>query len=94
MPDTASPPSRTSQPGTPPRPPQVWLPPVWLLAVNTVGMVALALGLILQFAPESSTAQSLPAWAALPLLAFGGVTFLLAWYAMLRLLLSARQRRR
>ena len=81
----------------PPRPSAsrapVWKPPLWVLMVDALGMIALAVGLMMQFAPESAPAQALPAALRLPLLVFGGVTFLLAWYAMLRMILSARDRR-
>lgn len=66
---------------------------MWLLLVDTLGLFALGLGLMMQFAPESAPAQALPATLRLPLLIVGGVTFVLAWYAMVRMLLSARDRR-
>ena len=75
------------------RPRQPWKPPMWLLLVDTLGLFALGLGLMMQFAPESAPAQALPAALRLPLLVVGGVTFVLAWYAMVRMLLSARDRR-
>jgi len=80
-------------PQRPPRAPTPWKPPIWLLLVDTLGLFALGLGLLMQFAPESGVAQSLPPGARLPLLVFGGATFVLAWYAMIRMLLSARPRR-
>lgn len=75
----------------PPRRP--WKPPMWLVLVDSLGIFALGLGLLMQFAPESAVSRALPPGARLPLLIFGGVTFVLAWYAMIRMLLSTGPRR-
>jgi hypothetical protein len=74
----------------PARPP--WKPPPWLLALDVVGVLLLAGGLVLQFAPESGIAMALPAALRVPLLALGATVFLAAWVGLLVSLLEHRRR--
>ena len=79
-----------TQPPSSPR--TSWTPPAWLVVLDLVGFAALGLGLLMQFSPDSDLAQALPPAARVPLLILGGVALLLAWYAMIRMLLAARPR--
>ncbi len=59
-----------------------WKPPMWLIALDFVGLALLGLGLAMQFAPDSAVARALPATLRLPLLAVGGGLFLCSWAAL------------
>ncbi len=63
-----------------PKPP--WKPPMWLIALDFVGLALLGMGLAMQFAPGSAVAQALPATFRLPLLAVGGGLFVCCWAAL------------
>jgi hypothetical protein len=69
-----------------------WKPPIGLLALDTLAMLMLVAGLLLQFAPESPIAQALPAQAKLPLLVVGGALFVFSAFAILRSAKSAQRR--
>ena len=59
-----------------------WKPPVWLLALDAIGLLMLGLGLTMQFAPDSAVAHSMPASFRLPLLTVGGGLFAFCWAAL------------
>jgi hypothetical protein len=44
---------------------------MWLFALDAIGLLLLGLGLAMQFAPDSTLSQALPAAFRLPLLAVG-----------------------
>ncbi|QSX79880.1 hypothetical protein [Agrilutibacter solisilvae] len=67
-----------------------WKPPLWLLAVDAVGIVLLGLGLFMQYNPQAPLAQGALAVLRLPLLVAGGAACLLgalaaAWLAVAHL---------
>jgi hypothetical protein len=72
-----------------PKPP--WKPPMWLFALDVIGLLLLGLGLAMQFAPETALSQALPAALRLPLLAVGGVLFALCWAGLAMSLLDHRR---
>jgi hypothetical protein len=80
-------------PMPPVRPATPWKPPLWLLALDLVGMLLLAGGLILQFAPDSGLAAALPPTLRLPLLAIGGTCFMVGWVGLLLSILEHRRQR-
>lgn len=65
--------------------------PLWAIALDTLGLLLLVPGLLMQFAPGSAVAQVLPAGARLPLLVLGGTLFLCGW-AGLAMSIVARRR--
>ncbi len=65
-----------------------WKPPLWLFALDAIGLLLLGLGLLMQFAPDSSVALSLPASFRLPFLAVGGVFFAFGWVGLAMSLLT------
>lgn len=54
------------------RPSTPWKPPVALLALDGLGTVILAAGLMMHYAPEGPLAGVLPPAAAMPLMVVGG----------------------
>jgi hypothetical protein len=68
-----------------------WKPPLWLLALDTIGLLMLGLGLLMQLAPDSALAQSLPAGVRLPLLGIGGGFFVLGWVGLAMSMLEHRR---
>ncbi len=81
--------SLRSRDGTQPR----WKPPIWLLVLDGASLLALTLGLLMQFSPESAIARALPPAAKLPLLVIGGAAFALCWFALVRSVLGSLRRR-
>ncbi len=69
-----------------------WKPPVGLLAMDVIGVAALALGLLMQFAPDSAVAQALPPTLRLPLIVVGGAVAAMGWIGLVVSLLSHRRR--
>jgi len=65
--------------------------PLWAIALDTLGLLLLVPGLLMQFAPGSGLAQALPAGARVPLLVLGGAMFLCGW-AGLAMSVIARRR--
>lgn len=72
--------------------PPPWKPPLWALALDILGVLVLALGLLMQFSPASAVAEALPATLRVPLLALGGVMVLGGW-AGLAMSMIAHHRR-
>ena len=68
-----------------------WKPPMWLFALDAVGLLLLVLGLMMQFAPDSGLAQALPPSFRLPLLVAGGGLFALCWAGLAMSLLEHRR---
>ncbi|MCX7043047.1 MAG: hypothetical protein NT117_10370 [Gammaproteobacteria bacterium] len=68
-----------------------WKPPMWLLALDFIGLGLLGLGLAMHFAPDSAVAQALPATLRLPLLALGGGLFAFCWSCLVMSLLDHRR---
>lgn len=71
--------------------PTPWKPPLWALALDTLGLLVLGLGLWMQFSPASAIAQALPATLRVPLLALGGVMVLLGWAGLAMSLVASRR---
>jgi hypothetical protein len=71
--------------------PTPWKPPLWALALDTLGLLVLGLGLWMQFSPGSATAQALPTTLRVPLLALGGVMVLLGWAGLVMSMLASRR---
>jgi hypothetical protein len=69
-----------------------WKPPIGLLELDILASLMLAVGLLLQFAPESPIARVLPAEARLPLLVVGGALLALSAFAIIRSAIGARRR--
>lgn len=69
-----------------------WKPPIGLLVLDVLGVGLLAVGLVMQFAPDASLAQALPATLRLPLLIVGGGMAALGWTGMVVSLLAHRRR--
>jgi hypothetical protein len=69
-----------------------WKPPLGLLALDVLGFGLLSIGLVMQFAPETSLAQTLPGTLRLPLLIIGGGMAAVGWVGMLNSLLAYRRR--
>jgi hypothetical protein len=69
-----------------------WKPPLGLLALDVFGVVLLATGLAMQFAPDAALVQALPGTLRLPLLIIGGAMAALGWAGMLASLLAHRRR--
>lgn len=69
-----------------------WKPPVGLLAMDLLGVALLALGLAMQFAPESPLARALPPTLRLPLLIVGGAAAAMGWAGLVASLLAHRRR--
>ena len=65
--------------------------PIWLIALDFVGLALLGLGLAMQFAPDSAVARALPATLRLPLLAFGGGLFVCCWAALAMSIIDHRR---
>lgn len=72
--------------------PTPWKPPMWALALDLLGMLALGLGLLMQYSPGSSIAQAVPDTLRVPLLALGGVMLLGGWAGLAMSLIASRQR--
>jgi hypothetical protein len=68
-----------------------WKPPMWLFALDAIGLLLLGLGLAMQFAPDSTLSRSLPAALRLPLLAAGGGLFAFCWAGLVASLLDHRR---
>ena len=68
-----------------------WGPPLWLVALDAIGLLLLGLGLSMQFMPDSAVARSLPASFRLPALAIGGVLFACCWAGLTMSLLAHRR---
>ena len=68
-----------------------WRPPLWLLALDAIGLLLLWLGLLMQLAPDSTLAQALPAGVRLPLLGVGGGLFVLCWVGLAMSMLEHRR---
>lgn len=68
-----------------------WKPPIGLLAMDVIGVGVLALGLLMQFAPDSPVAQALPPTLRLPLLVVGGAMAAMGWIGLVVSLLSHRR---
>ena len=68
-----------------------WTPPLWLLALDAIGLLLLGLGLLMQLAPHSALAQALPAGVRLPLLGVGGGLFVLCWVGLAMSMLEHRR---
>jgi hypothetical protein len=71
--------------------PTPWKPPLWALALDTLGLLVLGLGLLMQFSPASPIAQALPATLRVPLMALGGVMLLGGWAGLAMSLIASRQ---
>lgn len=69
-----------------------WKPPLGLLALDVLGVVLLAIGLAMHFAPDAALAQALPGTLRLPLLIIGGAMAALGWAGMVASLLAHRRR--
>ena len=69
-----------------------WKLPVGLLAMDVIGVAALALGLLTQFAPDLAVAQALPPTLRLPLIVVGGAVAAMGWIGLVVSLLSHRRR--
>lgn len=69
-----------------------WKPPIGLLALDVLGVALLAVGLVMQFAPDAALAQALPPTARLPLLIIGGGMAAVGWAGMVISLLAHRRR--
>lgn len=68
----------------------VKLPP-WAIALDTLGLLLLVPGLLMQFAPGSAVAQALPPGARLPLLVLGGTMFLCGWAGLATAIVARRR---
>lgn len=69
-----------------------WKPPIGLLMLDVLGVALLAVGLVMQFAPDAALAQALPPTVRLPLLIIGGGMAALGWTGMVISLLAHRRR--
>jgi hypothetical protein len=69
-----------------------WKPSLGLLVLDVLGVVLLAMGLVMHFAPDAALAQALPATLRLPLLIIGGGMAALGWAGMMASLLAHRRR--
>jgi hypothetical protein len=69
-----------------------WKPPLGLLLLDVLGVVLLAIGLVMHFAPDAALAQALPGTLRLPLLIIGGAMAALGWAGMVASLLAHRRR--
>jgi hypothetical protein len=68
-----------------------WKPPMWLFALDAIGLLLLGLGLVMQFAPDSEVAQSFPASYRLPMLTVGGGLLAFCWAGLAMSLLDHRR---
>ena len=68
-----------------------WKPPMWLLALDGIGVLMLVSGLAMQFAPTSPLVQALPPGFRLPLLTIGGGLFVFCWAGLVMSLLDHRR---
>lgn len=69
-----------------------WKPPIGLLLLDVLGVALLAVGLVMQFAPDAALAQALPPTVRLPLLIIGGGMAAVGWAGMVISLLAHRRR--
>lgn len=69
-----------------------WKPPIGLLVLDVLGVALLAVGLVMQFAPDTALAQALPPTVRLPLLIIGGGMAAVGWAGMVISLLTHRRR--
>lgn len=69
-----------------------WKPPIGLLLLDVLGVALLAVGLVMQFAPDVALAQALPPTVRLPLLIIGGGMAAVGWAGMVISLLAHRRR--
>ncbi len=65
--------------------------PLWAIVLDTLGLLLLVPGLLMQFAPGSAVALALPAGARLPLLVLGGTMFLCGWAGMAMSIVARRR---
>ena len=68
-----------------------WKPPLWLLAVDFVGVIALGIGLFIHYNPHSALAAGPVGALKWPLLAAAVPLLLLGWIGALRLALARRR---
>ncbi|MCL1634343.1 hypothetical protein M2650_06805 [Luteimonas sp. SX5] len=68
-----------------------WRPPFWLIFLDLIGMVSLALGLNLHYAPQAPLIPGLPAAIKVPLLVFGGAIIAMGSIIAVRLVLAHRR---
>ncbi len=69
-----------------------WKPPIWLIAADLAGFVALVLGLAMQFEPDGPIAAHLPPTLRLPLLLGGGLVVAICGLTMFRQIQAAKGR--
>jgi hypothetical protein len=69
-----------------------WKPPLGLLALDVLGVILLAMGLVMHFAPDAALAQALPGTLRLPLLIIGAGMAALGWAGIVASLLAHRRR--
>lgn len=75
------------------RPSTPWKLPMGLILLDVVGLVVLAAGLMLHFAPDDGPlAGLLPASAALPLIVVGGGVMATAVVLLVRSIAAAKRR--
>lgn len=75
------------------RPSTPWKLPIGLVVLDAIGIITLALGLTLQFAPAASPlAGVVPASAALPMIVVGGGMAAIAIVLLVRSMMAARRR--
>ena len=68
-----------------------WKPPLWLLAVDVVGLVALGIGLFIHYNPHTALASGPAAALKWPLIVAAVPLLLLGWVSALRLALAHRR---
>lgn len=74
------------------RPSTPWKPPIGLVLLDGVGLILLAAGLTLHFAPTTGPLTGLlPPSAALPLMVVGGGVVATAMLLLVRSILGARR---
>ncbi|MCY7313723.1 MAG: hypothetical protein LH491_08900 [Pseudoxanthomonas sp.] len=70
--------------------PTPWKPPLWLLSLDLLGVLFLAAGLLLHFAPDTGLAAVFPPLLKLPLIVLGGVMLLAGVVLLLKTVVGHR----